>query len=74
LPGVSSMAPRRIKRLCRREKIELEAEYLARRQQPGSKTDKTFMQKGKNWRQSILPSAGSISSRLMKPLCRRGKN
>ncbi len=73
MPGAGSLATRLTKPLCRRGKIELEAEYLARRRQHGSKTDKTFMQKGKNWRQNILPGAGSMATRLIKPLCRRGK-
>jgi hypothetical protein len=48
LPGAGSLAPRLIKPLCRRGKLGLEAEYLARRRQHGSKTDQTFMQEGKN--------------------------
>ncbi len=52
---------------------ELEAEYLTRRQQHGSQTGQTFIQEGKNWRQNILPGAGSMAPRLIKPLCRRGK-
>ncbi len=44
MPGVSSLAPRLIKPLCRRGKIEQEAEYLAWRRLHCSQTGQTSMQ------------------------------
>jgi hypothetical protein len=68
LPSVDSMA-------MFTEVKDLEAEFRAWRQHHVSKTDQTFMQEGKNWRETILPGVSSIAPKLIKPLnsyCRTG--